>query len=219
MLKRILIIESDDALAVAEAKALETAGYTIIRGFNAFDGFKKLYESYPNLIIVDRELSMVEREDTCLRIRQVSDVPIVVIGTEEYAAETLELGADAYMTRPPSLTELVARVNSLLRRRQNDKLYRDNNGLNNGGHLMDNSEDGLGGLTRIEFRLASCLVLNKGRLLSHSQLINEAWGGKVIGLATLHLYIRRLRKKLAIGNIFGVRGCGYFYKETTGLGL
>lgn len=218
MSKRILIIESDDALAVAETQALERAGYTVARGRNALDGLRKFYESYPDLIIVDRELSMIKGEDTCLRLRRISDAPIIVLGNEEYLTETLELGADAYMTRPPSFIELIARVNSLIRRRQEDKRYRDYNGPGNGGHLMGKGDGGLGGLTRIEFRLASCLVLNKGRLLSHSQLINEVWGGKRIGLATLHFYIRSLRKKLAAGNILSIRGCGYCYKEAINLG-
>jgi len=218
MPKRILIIESDDALASTEAQALEGAGYAVIRGINAYDGIKKIYDFCPDLIVVDRDLSMIERGDTCIRIRQIFYAPIIVVGGQKYIAETLELGADAYMERPPSIVELVARVNSLIRRDQNNQRYKDNNGPGNGGHLVSKLENGLSKLTRIEFRLASCLVLNKGKLLSYSQLINEIWGGKRIGRDTLHFHVRRLRTKLAAGDIFGVRGCGYYYQESTSFG-
>lgn len=197
---------------MAEVQALEEAGYIAIRGCNAFDGLKKIYEFYPDLIVVDRDLSMIEREDSCLRIRQISFAPVIVVGSKKYEVEILELGADAYLERPPSLVELVARVNSLLKRRRNNKWYKDYNKPGDGGHLIDKGGEGLSGLTRVEFRLASCLVLNKGKLLNHSQLINEVWGGKRIGRATLHFYIRRLRTKLIAGNILGIRGCGYCYQ-------
>jgi len=144
-------------------------------GTDALDGLKKLYETRPDLIIMTRELPMIGGEDPCLRIRQASYLPMIVLGSEEYAAETLELGADAYMANPPSSTELVARVRALLRRTQghdppggNPRLYRETS--------LPKKENGLSGLTRTEFRLASCLILNKGRLLGYLQLVSEVWG-------------------------------------------
>jgi len=133
---RILVIESDESLAAAEAAALEEAGYSVVRGFNALDGLKKLYETHPDLIIVARELPVIGREDPCLRIRQASYIPIIALGSEEYSMETLEIGADAYMARPPSLVELVARVNALLRRKQKDIPRDDNHEPDNGNHLI-----------------------------------------------------------------------------------
>lgn len=83
-----------------------------------------------------RELPMLGREDPCLRIRQASYLPIIVLGSEEYEAETLEIVADVYMAKPPSLIELVARVKALLRRIQKDKLQGDNHKPDNGNHLL-----------------------------------------------------------------------------------
>ena len=149
---RILVIESDEALAVAEATALEEAGYTVARATDARDGLKKLYEAYPDLVIMARELPMVDGEDPCLRIRQASYLPIIVIGSNEGAAEMLELGADAYMTKPPSPVELVARVHSLLRRHQRYDPPGGNPGLEIESHLSK-GDDGSNGLTGAEFRL------------------------------------------------------------------
>ena len=114
---RILAIEKDEALAVKAATALEEAGYKVVRAADALDELKKLCEACPELIIVARELSMVNGEDPYLRIRQASYLPIIVLGSQEEAAEMLKLGADAYIARPPSLSELVARVRALLRRK------------------------------------------------------------------------------------------------------
>jgi len=108
-------------LAAKATAALEEAGYRADRAVDAQEGLRKLYEVYPDLIIAASELPMVNGEEALLRIRQASYLPIIVLGSEEEAVETLELGVDAYMTKPPSLGELVARVRALLRR----KLKRD----------------------------------------------------------------------------------------------
>ena len=204
---RILVIDKDEAFALKASAALEEAGYRVVRTTDALDGLKKLYEAYPDLIIVERELPMVDGEDPCLRIRQACYLPIIVLGKREEAAEMLEFVADAYMTKPPSLRELVARVNALLRRKPGHDSLKSSPGLE-----IDNSPDDGGDgskLTPTEFRLAFCLLLNKGRLLEYPRLISEVWGTNKVSVDTLHFYMRRLRSKLAGFSIFGLRGVGY----------
>ena len=217
---RILIIESDEASAVAAALPLEKAGYSVISGTDALDGLKKLYEANPDLIIMARELPMVDGEDPCLRVRQASHIPIIVIGSKEDAAETLEIGADAYILKPPSPVELVARVRALLRRiRRHDPPADDHKSITD--NRLPDGGNGSNGLTRTEFRLASCLILNKGRLLEYPRLISEVWGGKKVGRANLHFYMRRLRRKLTSFSISELRGVGYYVpvdSSETGLG-
>ena len=197
------------------ATALEEAGYNVIRVADVLDGLKKLYEAYPDLIIMTRELPMVNGEDPCLRIREACYLPIIAIGAAEEAVEILELGADAYMTKPLNLRELVARVQALLRR----KLTHNPPGANPGSEIknqLTKEGNSSNGLTRTEFRLASCLVLNKGRLLDYRQLISEVWGGKKMSLDTLHFHMRHLRQKLrdySIGCIVSFRGVGYRWEE------
>ena len=209
---RILVIEQDEELALEVAAALEEAGYMVVRSGNARDGLKKVYQAYPDLIILARELPMVNGEDPCLRVRQACYLPIIVLGNDDDASEILELGADAYLMKPPGLNELVARVNSLLRRKTRYNPEGDNSRLEIGN---DQSEGGDGSkMTATEFRLAACLVLNKGRLLEYSRLIGEVWGGKEISLDTLHFYVRRLQQKLQAYfpyrvNIRNFRGVGY----------
>ena len=114
---KIILIEPDEALKVGIKAALEGAGFSVITAGNVLEGLKNAHESYPDLAIMANELPLVNGEEPVLYLRQTSYLPILVLGNDEEMAETLELGADAYMTKPPSLVELVARVRSLLRRK------------------------------------------------------------------------------------------------------
>ena len=203
-LNRILIIEKDQALAEKEAVALEKEGYKVKICADALEGIKKLYESYPDLIIASRDLPMVKGEDAYQRIRQASYLPLIVIGIEEESAEVLEFGADAYITRETDLRELVARVRSILRRKMGLK---SRDGRNSGEGDRDNpvddpvpvnkgNSDGSNYLSATEFHLASCLLFNKSKLIDYQRLIGEVWGGKEVSLDTLHNYMRSLSQKL-----------------------
>ena len=205
---RILIVEKDEALAARITEALTDEGYKVAVAKDALGGLKNIYEAYPDLVIMARELPIVNGGDPYIRMRQLSYLPVIALGNQEEAAETLELGADAYMTKPLDINELVARVSSLLRRKRR-------NGPPGGSPVSKiRKHIDKGKLTPTELRLASCLVLNKGKLLEYRHLINEVWGGKALAIATLHFYIHRLQQKLANGNIFMIRGVGYCFSDT-----
>ena len=101
----------------------------MIRAIDGLDGLKKLYEAHPDLVIVDKEVPMVNGEELCLRIRQASYLPIIILGSgiEGEAVKMLNLCADAYVTKP-NLGELLARIRSLLRRKPRDDSPQDNPG-------------------------------------------------------------------------------------------
>jgi DNA-binding response OmpR family regulator len=204
----VLVVEKDWALVAVAAGALREAGYEVVEAADAADGLKKIYEVNPDVIIASTDLPPVNGEDACLRIRQASYLPIIILGSQEELVETLELGADAYIVKPPSGREVVARVHSLLRRRGNDDPPEGGARLRIERYLPGEG-DGPEGLSPTECRLGSCLLSNEGKLLGYPQLITEVWGGKEVSVDTLHFYIRRLRRKLANFNIFGVRGVGY----------
>jgi len=114
---RIVLIEPNEALKVRIEAALQGAGFSVITVENVGEGLKKVYESSADLAIMAKELPLVNGEEPVLYFRQAFYLPILVLGDDEETTETLELGADAYITRPPSLNELVARVRALLRRK------------------------------------------------------------------------------------------------------
>lgn len=211
----ILVIEKDETIAVRATTALEEAGYTVIRVVDFLDGLKQLHEVNPDLIIMNRELPTVNGEDPCLRVREACYLPIIATGAAEEAVEILELGADAFMTKPLNLRELVARVKTLLRRNSRNNPPR----ANSGSEITDQitkSVNSSNQLTLTEFRLASCLVFNKSRLLDYHQLINDVWGLEKVSLDTLHFHMRHLRKKLrgySNCRIVSFRGVGYRWEE------
>jgi DNA-binding response OmpR family regulator len=117
---RILVIENDEAAAGRVVSFLEEAGYDVVKAADAALGMAMLYETRPDLVVMAGSLPVINGEDPCLRVRQASYLPIIVLGGIYDAVEALELGADAYMNKPPSREELVARVHALLRRRPTD---------------------------------------------------------------------------------------------------
>lgn len=136
--------------------ALREAGYTVERAANVTDGLRKLYEVWPDLIIVAKNLLMVNTEDSYLRIRQASYVPIIVMGGKEEATEMLEFGADVYIAKPRNLVELVARVRALLHR----KLRHDPPTKDSGPRIDSDPPKGQKGcrLCAIKLRLAEILT-------------------------------------------------------------
>ena len=110
----VLVIEKDEALAEKTAVVLEEAGYNVVKATDAIDGLKMVYEVRPDLIIAARELPMVNGEDACLRIRQASYLPILVLGDKHEALETLELGIDEDRSLPPWLSPVKCLVRPIV---------------------------------------------------------------------------------------------------------
>jgi DNA-binding response OmpR family regulator len=113
----ILVIEINKALALKIAGALEDAGYEAVTTGDMFTGLRLLYESNPRLVILVRNAPPNEDDDSFLTFRKAAEAPVLVVGPREDCVDMLECGADAYMNTPASLIELVARVNALLRQR------------------------------------------------------------------------------------------------------
>jgi DNA-binding response OmpR family regulator len=114
----VLVIEKNGILRAKVAEALEKAGYTVEEASHVLDGSRKLDEATPDLVIVGGDLPTVEGAEVCARVRQICYLPIIILGTEDRTVETLQSGADAYMTMPLAVDELVARVHAMLRRKR-----------------------------------------------------------------------------------------------------
>lgn len=206
----VLVVEKDRALAEDAVVALQAAGYEVAEAADGAEGLKMLYEMDPDVVIASTDLPRVNGEDACRCLRRASYSPFIVLGTREEVAAMLELGADAGIVNPPSGREVVARVNSLLRRKADDDPP---GGAGPGIDSFLDAGSGGDGLSPTERRLGCCLLFNEGRLLVYPELITGVWGDKEVSLDTLHFYIRRLRRKLANFNIFGVRGIGYGFSR------
>jgi DNA-binding response OmpR family regulator len=205
----ILIVDNDTNVVLDKAPVLKKAGYNILITNDILYGMNKLYETNPDLLIVNQDLYKANKENPYIRVRRSSYVPIIVVGEEEKAAEMLELGADAYVVKPPDSSELIARIDSLMRRKR--KMLQ-----KQCGYEIEESKKFTQGkekpqrLTPTECRLAKCLDLNTGQAMPNALIIREVWGGKKITAGTLHFHIRRLKSKLSNFQIFQLRGIGYY---------
>ncbi len=224
MQDRVLIIEDDPGIAAMEQAFLNRAGFetkhcaTGVAGLEAEAAFK------PAVVLLDVELPDISGLDVCTSLANTSDAFILMVSahsTEKDKLTGLGLGADDYITKPFSGNELVARVQSFLRRKERSR-QRDSDGklfvgdatLVRDFHTIDTADGKSVVLTALEFRLLWFLAEAEGKLLTRAQILEHVWND-VSGVPTrvVDVHIAALRKKLQEVNatlqISSVRGIGY----------
>ena len=223
----ILLIEDETALVELLRYNLEKEGFRITVAVDGEEGLAALAESRPDLLILDWMLPHVSGIEICRQIRrkpETRDLPVIMLtarGEEADRVRGLEVGADDYVTKPFSPSELIARVRAVLRRTRPGAA---DEVLTYGGIVMDlvayrvvrNARNVHLGPT--EFRLLRFLLERPGRVFSREQLLDFVWGRDVdLEPRTVDVHIRRLRKALnAPGEgdlIRTVRSAGYALDE------
>ena len=202
---KILVIDDDRTLLGLLRRSLEKAGYRFIGVTNGIDGLQSVYKDQPDLVILDVMMPRMDGWETCLRIREVSQVPIIMLTAKEEEADKVkgfECGADDYVTKPFSFAELTARVGAVLHRARRgkpaeaprvyifDELVVD----------VDHKEVSVQGqpvdLTPTEFELLVCLAENAGRTVTHERLLARVWGDEYVDTGYVKRYIWYLRRKI-----------------------
>jgi two-component system KDP operon response regulator KdpE len=224
MNETILIIDDDRTLIDLLGQSLGKAGYEILSATNGIDGLQVLYKHGVDLVILDVMMPRMDGWETCSRIRDISDVPVIMLTAKDEEADALkgfQCGVDDYVTKPFSFAELTARVKAVLQRARKtpadaqrkvyvfDELVVD----------AENSQVTVRGkpvsLTPTEFQLLLTLAENAGRILSHEQLLSQVWGPEYVGEpGYVKRYIWYLRQKIeadpsAPEYIITERGFGY----------
>lgn len=219
----VLVIEDEAAQREVLVYNIEAAGYEAIWSDNGEDGVLSAQENNPDVIIVDWMMPKLSGIQVCRQLRanpDTKDMHIILLtakSTESDKVHGLETGADDYVTKPYSVTELMARINTQLRRGRSvlvgRQLQYGNIILDAATHRVfrDGQEVKLG---PIEFRLLTTLMERQGRVLSRDQLLDYVWGRDInVDTRTVDVHIGRLRKSLvAIGQddpIRTIRGVGY----------
>jgi DNA-binding response OmpR family regulator len=219
----VLVVDDDPDVRSLVAELLTRAGYRVTEAPNGRDALRVLFDERPDLVVLDVSMPELDGWATLERIRELSDVPVVMLsalGAELEKVRALRSGADDYVTKPFGRQELLARVETVLRRaptRHVRDTYSDRLLEVDFAQRRVRAGDTAVELTPLEFRLLTAFVDHPGQLLSHDQLLELAWGGeRGSSRDQVKLYVGYLRRKLAgVGvpaeAIETVRGFGYRY--------
>ncbi len=224
---RILVVDDDKTLIRLMREALSKADYNVITASNGIDALQELYAKQPDLIILDVMMPRMDGWETAQRIRQVSQVPIIMLTAKDEESDKLKgfaAGVDDYVTKPFSFAEIVARVGAVLGRARQVPPERKAKRYSSGTLVIDTDSRRVTKagkvieLTPTEYRLLATLAENAGRVLSHEQLLNKVWGyefGEDTGY--VKRYIWYLRRKVEDDprkpeHILTERGFGYLFQ-------
>jgi DNA-binding response OmpR family regulator len=222
---RILVVDDDDDIRGLVRTLLERAGHDVVDAPDGRAGLRELYGASPDLVILDVAMPVLDGWATLERIRDVSDVPVLMLTARDAEPDRvrgLTGGADDYVVKPFGRQELVARVDVLLRRPRRgaeQDTYADARLSISFPQRAVRYDDREVSLTRLEYRLLSALVRHPHQVLGHDQLRELVWGDTVAtSRDEVKLYVGYLRRKLDPddpGNtpIETVRGFGYRYKR------
>jgi two-component system alkaline phosphatase synthesis response regulator PhoP len=205
IISKVLIVEDDQAMAVALRDGFEYEGYTVMVAKDGATGLRMASEKDIDLIILDVMLPKMSGLDICKRLRNDgNDIPIILLtarGQEIDKVLGLKLGADDYVTKPFSFLELAARVEAVLRRasKQGDKSDTYQFGdikldfkeceASKGTHRLD--------LSPREFKLMKYFIEHRGKVVTRDQLLDAVWGYDNFPFTrTVDTHIAKLRQKI-----------------------
>jgi DNA-binding response OmpR family regulator len=199
---KILVVDDDLALSDVLAFAIRRAGFEVANAHDGINALEQFSKESPDLIVLDWGLPRMDGLEVCTRIRNESDVPIIMLtvrDTDDNVIAALEAGADEYIIKPFSPRQLIARIRALLRR-----AVKEPQELLQAGDLTfdpERREAHIGGadpirLTHLETRLLRALMQNPDRVLNSDTLILRVWGPEGATNEMLKQLVYRLRNKL-----------------------
>jgi two-component system KDP operon response regulator KdpE len=201
--RRILVCDDEPQILRALRVVLRDAGFEVVPAATAGEALDRAAVRPPDAAIIDLVLPDGSGIDVCRRLREWSEMPILVlsaVGEEDQKVAALEAGADDYVTKPFGPRELVARLHAVLRRAgsAHDVPVIEADGLELDLGARTVRRDGADvHLTPIEFDLLRVLARNRGRLMTHRALLTEVWGPEwADDTPTLRTHIANLRRKI-----------------------
>ena len=224
---KILVVDDEDLLVKGIRFNLQNDGYEVITGSNGLEAIERAQAEKPDLIILDVMMPEMDGLTACAKIREFSDVPIILLTAKITDMDKLmgfDQGADDYLTKPFNILELKARIRALLRRA--GKQEKDNSQILEIGSIsLDlNARNAyrngvLAELTAKEFDVIEFLMRNANRVYSREALLDTIWAYEYRSdIRTVDVHIRRLREKLEENPadpqyILTKWGVGYYFRK------
>jgi two-component system KDP operon response regulator KdpE len=223
----ILVVDDEAQIHRFLAPALTASGYTVIRAERGDEALRLAASRSPDVILLDLGLPDMDGHEVLLKLREFSDVPIIILSARDREIEkinALDAGADDYVEKPFGLGELLARIRTAIRHR----LRQENaeKPLIVGSLVIDplshrvTLDDAVLPLTKREHALLLLLARNRGRVLTHRQILTAIWGhAHTEDVAYLRVYVGQLRRKLGpafAALIITEPGIGYRLQDSIG---
>ena len=225
---KILVVDDEAVLVKGIRFNLQQEGYQVETGSDGEQAVELAREGSFDLIILDLMMPKIDGLQACMRIREFSDVPIIMLTAKSEDSDKLmgfACGADDYVTKPFNILELKARIRALLRRAGSAEKKQTGNRLTAGNITLDldarNAYKGeeLVMLTAKEFDVVEFLMRNAGRVYSREALLDTIWAYEYRSdIRTVDVHIRRLREKLEENpaqpqHILTKWGVGYYFSR------
>jgi DNA-binding response OmpR family regulator len=212
----ILLIEDEEGIITFVRRGLEAAGHQVLVAGDGLDGLAMALAADVELVVLDLGLPGIPGEEVLRRLRQRRPtVPVIVLTAKDAVADrvaNLEAGADDYLVKPFSFSELLARIRARLRNAGQSRA----DTIAVGDLVLDLSSrtvavDGsVTDLSAREFALLEMFARNPGHVLSQVQLLDRVWGYDFDGSSNVvEVYVGHLRRKIGAARIQTVRGVGY----------
>jgi len=226
MQHKILIIEDEQKIARFLELELQYEGYVVEKAYDGRTGLEKALEDDVSLVVLDVMLPGLNGVEVCRRIRQASEVPIIMLTAKDSTMDKvmgLDTGADDYVTKPFAIEELLARIRVALKHKMSI-LKKSSNLVKANGLCLDLDKylatynNTPIELTKKEFDFLYYLMENKNIVLTREQILEKVWGYSYIGdTNVVDVYVRYLRSKIddkfKKKFIHTVRGVGYLLKD------
>ena len=225
--RRVLLIEDSVAERAIVCDRLRRDGYDVIEAGDGREGLRRLYESHPDIVLLDVVMPELDGWKTLDQIRQVTNVPVIMLtarNTDIERVRGLRTGADDYLGKPYSPAELVARIEAVLRRGGGEQgkpreVWDDGTVRIDFGSTEVTVHGEAVSLTPLEFRLLAVLTEYAGQVLSSDQLLELVWGDPIAAsTGQVKSSVGYLRRKIerdpaAPELVETVRGFGYRYRR------
>ena len=206
---KILVCDDDREIVEAIEIYLSQEGYQILKAYDGIEALEILEKEEVNLLIIDVMMPRLDGIRATLKIREKNSLPIIILSAKSEDTDKilgLNIGADDYVTKPFTPMELMARVNSQLRRYRRflEKLVPQENvhvigGLEINEDTVEVTMDGNPvKLTPIEYKILLLLAKNPGRVFSSEEIYERVWQEKAINTDTIMVHVRNIREKIEI---------------------